>query len=283
MNFYESLTTGYMNKEERDKIQKELYQTKFKSSLKVFSDHNGFIDGEFHTLVGTKGAGKSTWSKTMCSEFIYQDKMVLLYISEESRGKYLHNLNENMLKIFKNESKLKEMMSKIIIFSELDSRFKSESELFGYMKEVIVACEIDILLFDNFTTSFLGETSPSVQSKTLRDFKALADEFQIPVIMLFHTAKLYDAKRIDGDNVRGSATAINIGSYNYVIAQHKDGDRIRNFVLTEKARYHSKSNKKFYEVIYNHDVGLFVDCKDYYIEDYVELVSGGKKKNEGFK
>ena len=282
MEKLESVSSGYLSPDERIDVNKTLYHQNFKSGLKIFKDHNGFINGEFHTFIGTKGSGKSTWSRTIISDLLYQNKNVMLYISEERKNKYLNDLNRNMFRILKEENKLKAMMDQMIVLSEIDSGFKDSDFVFTYMSEIIETCEIDILIFDNFTTSFMSELPVNTQSKILRDFKALADKYDIPILMFFHTAKLHDPKRLDGDNVRGSATAINIGSYNYLITQHKDGEDLRNFIYTEKARYHSKANKKMYEMIYNSDAGLFTDCKDYYMADYQELVSGGKKNRKGF-
>jgi len=278
----ESLSSGYLDKKERDAVKKNLYGGKFKSSLKVFKDHNGFIDGELHTFIGTKGSGKSTWSKTIIADLLYQEKNVFLCISEERKDKYLSVLNEGMIKVVKTDDKLEEIMDKLFVYSEMDSPSTNENELLVFLEDVIREANIDILIFDNFTTSFMSELPINTQSKVLRSFKFLADKCNIPVILFFHTSKLHDSKKLDGDNVRGSGTAINIGSYNYLITQFKDGSLLRNFIYTEKARYHSLSNKKMYEMVYNDTAGMFTNCSEYYIEDYKELINGGKKITKGF-
>jgi archaellum biogenesis ATPase FlaH len=279
---FENLSTGYLTPKERENVHRDLYVTNFKSDLKVFSDHNGFINGELHTFVGPKGGGKSTWSKTIIAELLYQEKSPLLFISEERKGKYLKNINNSIGRLFENEDKLKEMMDSMIIISELDESFENENQVIKTLKEVIKTCEMDILILDNFTTSFMSELPIARQSQCLRKFKSLADEMNIPVIMFFHTAKTADKKKLDGDSIRGSATAINIGSYNYLIKQVECENSLRNFIYTEKARYHSKANKKLYEAVYNHEIGLFVGCKDYYLEDLYQMIEGVKKPKRGF-
>lgn len=282
MDELKSINSGYLTPEQRAAVKKDLYNTSFKSDLKVFTDHNGFVNGELHTFIGTKGSGKSTWSKTIIAELLYQDKNVLLYLSEERKDKYLFSLNESMFEFLKCEKRLKDMTEHILVMGEIDDKYKSEDEVLTMMKDIVEAAEIDIILIDNFTTSFMSELPINRQSEILRYFKMLADKLNIPVILFFHTSKLHDAKKLDGDNVRGSGTAINIGSYNYLIAQWKDGETLRNFVYTEKARYHSKANKQMYEVIYDDRVGLFSKCTEYYLEDYKMLVSGAKKPAKGF-
>ena len=280
MSLLHTLTSGYLDKENRQRVKKTLYAEKFKSNLKVFSDHDGFIDGELHTLIGKKGAGKSTWCKTILAELLYNSQDVFLYISEERKDKYLLNLNENMMRIYNDEEKVSSIADSLTVFSEVDQEQPTIEQVFELIKHGVEMSNSKIAIVDNFTTSFMSELPIAQQSKILRAFKSLADMLNIPIFMFFHTSKLSDVKSLDGDNVRGSGTAINIGSYNYVISQHKDGVDLRNFIYTEKARYHSNANKRFYEMTYNPKVGLFTGCKDYYIEDFHALVSGFKKKKD---
>ena len=282
MGEYSSIGSAYLSKEEFQKASDSLYKKNFHSDLKIFSDHNGFIEGELHTFIGTKGSGKSTWSKTILSELVYSGKAPLLYISEERKNKYVQAINKTVRLMNKSEEEVKNYLENIIVISEMDEKVTSVDQFCKMVTELVTSLELDIFIFDNFTTSFMSELGIQTQSAVLRKIKELADTLRIPMLMFFHTAKLSDPKRLDGDNVRGSATAINIGSYNYLITQFVDGSELRNFVLTEKARYHSKANKSMYEVFYDHRVGLFTKCEDYYVADYNQLISGGKKAQRGF-
>jgi Fe-S cluster assembly ATPase SufC len=282
MGEYSSIGSAYLTSDEYKEASDSLYKKNFHSDLKLFADHNGFIEGELHTFIGTKGSGKSTWSKTILSELVYSGKSPLLYISEERKNKYVQAINKTFRLMNKDESQVKKYLENIIVISEMDEKVKSVDQFFSLVTELVTSLELDIFIFDNFTTSFLSELGIQKQSEVLRKIKELADTLKIPILMFFHTAKLSDPKRLDGDNVRGSATAINIGSYNYLITQFMDGSELRNFVLTEKARYHSKANKSMYEVFYDQRVGLFTRCEDYYLADYNQLISGGKKMKRGF-
>jgi len=279
---FESIKTAYQTDDEFRDATDSMYSCNFKSGLTVFSDHNGFLDGELHTFIGTKGSGKSTWSKTILCELAWLEKGVLLYISEERKAKYLQAVNRVFRLSKANPDDIKRYLENIIVVSEIDEKIKDEKQFFDYLRELITTCDLDILIIDNFTTSFMSELPINQQSNILRKIKALADKLNIPIVMFFHTAKLSDPKRLDGDNVRGSATAINIGSYNYLINQHKTNSSLRNFIYTEKARYHSKANKNMYEIYYNQDVGIFTKSEKIDISDYQEIISG-KKTNKGFK
>ena len=280
---YEKVGTAYQSNEEFKKANDSLYQKNFKSGLKIFSDHNGFISGELHTFVGTKGSGKSTWSKTILSDLCYSERGVLLYISEERKDKYVNGLNSAFRMMKNSDDSVKRYLDNIIVIGELDDDIKTPKTFFESIRTLVKTCELEIVLIDNFTTSFLSELPVSQQSAVLRGIKALADELNVPILVFFHTAKLTDPKRLDGDNIRGSATAINIGSYNYLINQHKSPKgEIRNFVYTEKARYHSKANKSMYEVKYNADVGLFTGCDKITMESYIKAMTPEKKAPGAF-
>lgn len=282
MNEFKTIRTAYLDDDEFREASNSIYNCNFKSGLTVFSDHNGFIDGELHTFIGTKGSGKSTWSKTILCELAWLEKGVMLYISEERKDKYLQAVNKVFRLSKANPDDVKRYLENIIVVSEIDEKIKNEEQFFNLTNQIISECDIDILLIDNFTTSFMSELPINQQSSILRKIKAMADQLSIPIVMFFHTAKLSDPKRLDGDNVRGSATAINIGSYNYLISQHKNNTSLRNFVYTEKARYHSKANKNMYEVFYNQDLGIFTKSEKIDLSDYVDIVSG-KASKAGFR
>lgn len=243
----------------------ELNKTQFASGLDVFKDHCGFKNGEIHTFVGTKGSGKSTWSKTILSELVVQGKNVFLYLSEETVSKYSLGLNTLFRRELKDVSRLEGLLNKIIAVSELDDFYKGFDDpvdrFFNYLEKAIDDCSIDIIVFDNFTTSFLSEININKQSESQRRLKEIATKYNLPILIFFHTSKNYNSSKIDGDNVRGSATAVNISSYSYVIQQFKTDDKIRNIIHTEKARYHNKANKKYYEAFYNYESGIFDKCK----------------------
>lgn len=272
-NQINSLKTAYLEDDEFKKVQDDFNKQDFKSGLKVFIDHKGFRRGEVHTLVGTKGSGKSTWSKTILSELAASERGVLLYISEENREKYVMDINRCFRLNSKTSLSAKRYLDNIIVKSELDLTPDNPDVFFNTMEQIIRMGELDCFVFDNFTTAYLSELPIQQQSKLLRKFKELANNCNIPVILFFHTTKKTNTRDLDGDSVRGSATAINIGSYNYVIYQHKTANGIRNFIYTEKARYHNKANKQLYEAMYNVDVGMFTSCRGILMEEYKNIIS----------
>jgi archaellum biogenesis ATPase FlaH len=277
-----TVKTGYLDLDERLRVRQGLESGGFKTGLRAFDHHGGFQRGELHTFVGGKGIGKSTMTRSIIAPLLNQGKDIILLISEERRSKYLYDLNNNMLRVCKTEEKLKSLMEHLLVVSELEMNPLNEDEVMDFIREILKESEAQMFIFDNFTTSHLSEVFINKQSSMLRGLKRIADQLDIPVLVFFHTSKMADPNLLNGDNVRGSATAINIGSYNYVMNQVYFEGELRNFLFVEKARYHSKSNKKFYEMKYNPQVGMFVDCNEYYVEDYKAMVSGAKKTKRGF-
>jgi len=266
-------TTAYQTDDEFLASTKSLNDVTFKSNLKVFMDHDGFRGGEIHTFVGAKGSGKSTWCKTILTELINQDKNVFLYVSEEEISKYTNPINRYFRLKTKTAGEVEMYLNRIFNVSEMDDfDMCNEETFFKNLEEMIVECQIDILIFDNFTTSFLSELFISNQSNALRRFKQVAIRYNIPIVMFFHTSKNYNQKTLNGDNVRGSGTAINIGSYNYVMHQNVINNKIKNFIYTEKARYHNKANKSVYEIVYDSDSGLFSRCFDFDMASLKEIM-----------
>lgn len=267
--------TAYQDDDEFLESTKALTDVDFKSNLKVFMDHDGFRCGEIHTFIGTKGSGKSTWCKTIIAEMVAQGKNVFLYISEEEISKYTNPLNRFFRLHTKSADQVGKLLNKVITVSEMDdSSICEEKEFFSRLEATILECNINVLIFDNFTTSFLSELYISNQSNSLRRFKQIAMKYNIPVIIFFHTSKNYNSRLLNGDNVRGSATAVNIGSYNYVMHQNVIDNKIKNFVYTEKARYHNKANKSVYEVLYDQSAGVFTRCFDFNLSALKEIIKG---------
>ena len=269
------IRSGYLQETEYQESQKDFQTQKFRSALCCFNDHKGFRCGELHTFIAPKGGGKSTLSRTIISELIYGGQKILLYLSEEKAEKYLLELNEKLRVMYKNDQdKIERVLDKLTVVSELS--IENEIDCTDWLKRIeyiIEEKEIDLFVFDNFTTSFLGELFVNKQSQLLRDLKKMAEAQDIPVLVFFHTAKGSSNKLFNGDDVRGSATAVNIGSYNYVLFYFRNINEC--FLMNEKARYHRYANGKIYRLKFSGKAGIFVDA----IRSNIEELKTAAKAN----
>lgn len=253
---------GRLTQESKKEIIDDLKTTHFHSRLKCFSDHYGLRKGELHAIVGPKGGGKSTFIKTILLDLIASRKKIFLQLSEESVQKYvliLHNIFEKTLG---SGDKANEVMKNLHIESELemDLKLKNPTAYFKRLDALMHEGLYDVFLFDNFTTSFLSNTGKfEIESNAGNMFKALADKFSIPVLVVYHTAKTarVNEKLLDADDVRGSANAVNISSYTYLVTTFFNEKPTRAFITVDKARYHQKSNKARYEMNYDTELGVF--------------------------
>ena len=125
------------------------------------------------------------------------------------------------------------------------------------------------------------------QGKSVILLKKVAVEFDIPIILVLHTAKGTDtyAKVITGEDVRGNAASANIGSYNYIMMTFFRLEKPRAFVVIDKARYHGDANKKVYELEYDKDLRLYISDKESSFDEILlcqQQATGNGKKKKGF-
>lgn len=259
---YNGIGSGFLTKDEYANVKRDHESTHFPTDLNVFKDHKGFRLGEIHNFVGPKGGGKSTWSKTILIQLCLSEISTLLYISEEERTKYLKVVHEAALLTMKDQSVIENKLSYMTVLPELKNRGKFEIEtFFESIRDLIEVTGSKVFILDNYTTSFLAYQHINRQPDIFARFKELAIELNIAVLIFLHTSKQADLRKMDGDSVKGHAASINMGSYNYIIRQTGTGIDTRNFIFTEKSRYHPKANKCLYEAKYNARVGLFESCE----------------------
>lgn len=258
-------------KKQREKLDK----TEFETSLQCFKDHNGFRPGELHVIIAPKGGGKSTLARTIISDITYSPKKALVYLSEETKDNYFFPIRENLNRLYgSDESKIEAHMCKDTVVSELKNVY-DESTLKKWCDDFLYAVDesnCDIIIFDNYSTSFLGEIHINKQSKMFRWFKQIAEDRKIPIIVFIHTGKGKNRGMFDGDSVKGSSTSVNLGSYNYMLLSVGSGPERRSFIWVEKSRYHDKAHSKAYELKYQPMLKVFYEANPLTLTDLYEVM-----------
>lgn len=253
------LIDGYLSNEDLRKSVEANEKVYFHSVYSIFSDHCGFRPCELHTVIGPKGGSKSTFVKSALFEQCCNGKTVGLYLSEEAPQNYVRDFNRILTD---DEFGGRSILKNIKIFSELTASEDQKNDFWSNLDFWIVENGIEILFFDNFTTSYLSRQGIKKEAENITKLRMLAHEKKIPIISVHHTQKGTNVRNkiIDGDDTRGNATAVNMGGYNYVVTTIFDVDPPKTFVLVDKARYHSKSNKQYYEMTFNYKSNLFTKC-----------------------
>lgn len=281
------IRNGTMTEEEYSSILGKLNSQEFASQLKTFNDHKGLRRGELHTILGPKGGGKSTFVKTILTEVMMNRKNTYCFLSEEKTDVYRIPLYKTLKYFLKDHNKANTLLSHLFMESQfgLNEENKNVDSFIKRLEYICTEHSIDVVCFDNFTTSFLGRGRINDQARAIELLKELAVRLNIAVIIVLHTAKGTNIYKdiIDGDHVRGNATSVNIGSYNYIITAFFRANPVRVFVTTDKARYHKLANKKVYEMYYDQDLEIFLsDQKSSFdeIQSVIKDINKAKSKKK---
>ena len=254
------INTGEMTEEHFNSVQDQMNKQFFKSRLRFLNSHQGLRPGELHTLIAPKGGGKSSFVRTILSELLMSEVRTYTFLSEEDRDFYVSPLFSCFNEIIKDEAKTNFYLSNLIIDSQLD--FKASELNLEYflnrIEKMMSICDCKVFILDNLTTSFLASQFNAAE-KFASELKRLAVKYKVAVLVVLHTQKGTDVYRdvIDAEHVRGNATIVNLGSYNYVLTAFFRCTPTRVFVNIDKARYHSEANKTVWELSYDKSVGLF--------------------------
>ena len=259
-----ALEPAYMPEEKIETEVNLLQEFEFKTNFSFLEAHRGFRRGEFHTFTGSKGAGKSTLCRSLICEIMNENKNTLIYLSEETRNKYMLDVNVLFMR-----KQIHEALNNLIVLSEFDLKKESAEYFISIITETIKQLDIDVFILDNFTTSFLSELQLQKQSWVLRQLRKMCSNLNIVCVLFFHTGKNVNTKRMDSDSIRGSATAVNLASYSYAMHQHmNDEGDIFNYLFVDKSRYHRKANKKYYKLLYENRLNVYYGDQDITKRDY---------------
>lgn len=257
------IVNGIMTNEEITETISAKEEKRFISSLGVFKSTNGIRPGEFSVIVGQSGNGKSALCKTISMECAINGVKCYHLLSEEKSSVYKSSIASAFNSMTNNNSE--KFLDKLYFDSMLDwdEKQKTMRFLYAHMEEMINDIQPEMIIFDNFTTSYLGSLPIGQQGIAIDLFRKLAAEYDVAIVGVFHTAKGTDIykKIIDGEDVRGNASATNAGSYNYILTTYFRADPPRAILAIDKARYHSEANKTYWELYFDKTLGSYTSDK----------------------
>lgn len=260
------MINGAIGFEKMKEVQLSLRKSSFPTNFNFLATHSGLRKAELSLLISPNGSGKSTLVRTIIFELLKAGKKVLIYLSEEQSCYYVSPLYQCAYIMMRNsESGANELMKNLFVISAFDKdKIRTVGGIISKMREAIVTEFIDAVFIDNFTASFFGNGTIKEQGDAVMNLKELAIDFDMPVILVAHTIKAFDIYTQDmrADSVRGNATTANVGSYNYCISTFWRGEKPRSIVYIDKARYHGKSQKRFFELGFDKDFELFTSDKE---------------------
>lgn len=256
------VVTAKITSSDREDIHSAIKREIIPSRLECFKLTNGIRPGEFSVIVGKQGNGKSALCKTIGFEAAIAGINTLFILSEEKTASYKWALSDAFhTATTKNTDKFLERLYFDSMLEWVDTEKKVDF-FFEYLENQINELETDLVIFDNFTTSFLGSLPINTQGAVIDKLRLLAAEYDIAIIGVFHTVKgtnIYN-KILDGEDVRGNASSTNSGSYNYILTTYFRANPVRAILNIDKARYHGIANKTYWELLYDKDLCLYTSA-----------------------
>lgn len=280
------ITSGIITPQDRALIDIALSEERFKSRLSVFSSTKGLRPGELSVVVGPSGNGKSTLCKTISTETAINGVKCFHLLSEEKAEIYkvgIASVFEKMTSGKNTDSFLQNLLFESML--DWDEKEENLDFFFSYLEAVINTHLPEMVIFDNFTTSFIGDLHIAQQGVAINRLRKLASSYDIAIVAVFHTSKGSDlyTKILDGDSVRGHASSTNKGSYNYILSTYFRLKQPRAILFLHKTRYHKETMQTYWELFFDKDLGIYTSSKQVNYEDVRDIMEEAAYKKKAVK
>ena len=260
--------TLYFTESEQGEYEKAMREVHFHSLFGFLNAHNGFRRGCLHLILGTTGGGKSTLTRAILRDLIFNKEnnaQIGVWLSEETVDDYKIQLAQGVPS--------HERLLKTEAISELETAHLSEMVLFEWLEMV----RPDVVLFDNITTSkFYMDKRPHEQAAFATKIKNITKKLNIAMVLVAHTdASVSDSQRglININQIRGAKTICNLVEFAYVLQRFAVGDGFYPTIRVVKSRgqnlIHSLYMLKYDERLrsYTSDVAInFEKFKEVYAQ-----------------
>ncbi len=263
---------------------KEREKVHFYSDYKFLNAHKGHRPGNLHLYLGVAHGGKSTLIRSLILDALKRvgtDKKILVWLSEESENDFLIEFSM-ALRGFDQADAIS-IFKKLVVHSELSfsKHFKNEdvSNKFKYFKDAIGRSDIDLIFYDNITTScFYMDQQIETQSFFIKEVKEVVGEINKPLIFVAHTgADVTESSHrlINMNDIRGCKSIINVVQYCYILQRFHIGEFYFPTLRITKHRGQTVDNKMYY-IKFDKEKNLYVE--DRYLE-FEEMKENYKRRN----
>lgn len=181
----------------------------FKSDFNFLREHNGWRPGKMHLLLAPTNTGKSSWARSVIWDLMINNVNlnIGLYLSEESTEDF------------------KREWSKVNLVgtgNNLDVLSEQDEDQMNWLLFEMWARKgaFSALIIDNATTSSMyNNLTNQAQAAWVKKVKKLAQELNVPVIIIAHTDGKAGTKNslIEENHIRGDKTAPNLAEFLYVL------------------------------------------------------------------
>lgn len=258
--------------EEIKEWQKEKEVRQFVTNFNFLRVHNGWRKGKIHTILGVSHGGKSTLTRTLVLDAVGNSdkpKKIGVVLSEESEVDFLTDIISAGVGDF----------SHFAIFGELEQNFNSVREYFTRLSKFVDENKIDILFYDNLTTSFTYMDRPvKEQSEVTKKLKSFAIDKNIPLVAIAHTGANVTENYsgiIEMNDIRGAKTIVNLSEFFYVMQSFYTGSDRYNTIKIAKNRGYNVTDR-LYSLFYYPSKRIFGKDKLMHFDELQEIY---KKRN----
>lgn len=254
-----------LHQEEIDNLIEENNHQYYKSDFHFVNEHKGWRPKGFHLVMAPTHHGKSTLTRSLCWDFLINNTSLLdkasLWLSEESK--------DDFRKEFAKIKMERQHSMRLTIESELDQSQLGLPQLKIMFREFVGDTSPRLLLFDNATTSkFYMDRSAEDQGRFAAYLKTIANEFEIPVIVITHTGgeSQMNKRLLELNDIRGGKSIVNLAQFAYILQTFKVYDEIQNKTFKfptlkiEKHRGYDCENLLF-QLNYNKETMSFMEDK----------------------
>ena len=202
--------------------------------LSFLKQHNGFRPGNVHVLLGTSSGGKSTLVRSIIFSTLAmmpKDKKILLWLSEESK-------NDFRIEFHRSELRIASLLEKLYLVSEIDELddIGDARKAMNLFKEV--CAEVDLVIFDNITTSILYNDLKG-QGTVVSQLKKIAERNEVPLLLIAHTGSEVNNninRLITMNDIRGNKTLVNLSQFFYIMQSFNIENDVHNTITVTKHR-----------------------------------------------
>jgi hypothetical protein len=178
------------------------------------------------------------------------------------------------------------------VLARANNNFDDYSVLVKEIESFVKKHNIQILFFDNLTTSEFYDGRINSANALLSSLRVMAQDLNMPIVMVAHSGgDVYgQSHRIDAQQVRGSKASVNKTEYLYTFIRKTmvipedvwSGitafAKEYAFVEVLKSRAHAKESGTVYQLLYDSAAKTYGKDVAIEYEDYLEMVAGKKKK-----
>ena len=238
-----TVNTGFISKEEADRLQQEARTVYIHSKLGFLNAHNGLRPGCIHTLMGMSHAGKSTMVRTLVRDFAFNPE------NSKKKLKMHIRLSEESVEEFRRELSYgvpeSERMLDITISSEMEDGLNQAG-----LHELIASVQPDVLIYDNITTSrYYSSKRPGEQAQWCAWMKKISKDLKTATILVAHTGTEITeslSRLINMNDLRGAKDLVNLSEFFYVFQRFEMKDSYYPILWVSKHRGQELINKYYY-------------------------------------